>query len=260
MSWEAQAWVCEQDLKWNEKWILMGLANYTDQEFKCWPSISKLAFKLGVTKPTVITNINALVKRRLILVEHQTRPDGGKGSNLYRLHLVQEWLDNRGGVVKNFNQGSKKALPPLVKKLYPILSEEPLKNKPKEEERNTDVDDLVNAWNKEFGESLSKVIAVTPSRRAKITARFKEHPADEFWCNVFAKIGNSAFLNGDNERGWKCTFDFLIANADNCVKIAEGKYDNKRRNRWQGNLAVVPRKREKMSDPVAVGTLSIVKD
>ena len=36
------------------------------------------------------------------------------------------------------------------------------------------------------------------------------------------------FLEGQNDRGWVATFDWIIANDNNAVKVLEGNYPNAR--------------------------------
>ena len=43
--------------------------------------------------------------------------------------------------------------------------------------------------------------------------------------NAFDKVAKSKFLSGENERGWKADFDWVM-NASNLEKIIEGNYDN----------------------------------
>ena len=40
------------------------------------------------------------------------------------------------------------------------------------------------------------------------------------------KTGKSSFLNGDNDRGWTASIDWLIK-PENRLKVLEGKYDNR---------------------------------
>jgi len=42
---------------------------------------------------------------------------------------------------------------------------------------------------------------------------------------VFEMAGKSQFLNGDNDRGWKADFDWLIK-PENAIKVLEGRYSN----------------------------------
>ncbi|HYW37938.1 MAG TPA: hypothetical protein VE957_07490 [Terriglobales bacterium] len=39
------------------------------------------------------------------------------------------------------------------------------------------------------------------------------------------KAASTLFLLGENDRGWKANFDWLIANDTNCIAVLEGKYD-----------------------------------
>jgi hypothetical protein len=41
------------------------------------------------------------------------------------------------------------------------------------------------------------------------------------------KAAQTPFLAGENDRGWKANFDWLISNDTNHVAILEGKYDGK---------------------------------
>lgn len=94
MSWEACAWVWNLELPSSEKWTLMGLANYCDEEGRAWPSLNKLADKLSVSRPTVIENIKRLTERGLIVKERRSN-----NSSIYLLMGV-----------KKFNRGSQETL------------------------------------------------------------------------------------------------------------------------------------------------------
>ena len=91
------------------------------------------------------------------------------------------------------------------------------------------VTDLAESWNDWFGDKLPKIeIPLTDSRQVNAEARLNEHPDKNFWKKVFEQINQSKFLlglsNGKSHPDWKCTFDFLIANDSNCLKISEGNY------------------------------------
>lgn len=103
------------------------------------------------------------------------------------------------------------------------------------------VQDLVDSWNDVFGSILPKVEwPLAPSRHRKASMRVKEHQSLDFWQKVFDQIGGSDFLTGKGNGSWKCTFDFLINNDTNALKIWEGAYANGKKdfrpgfNRWQG--------------------------
>lgn len=64
--------------------------------------------------------------------------------------------------------------------------------------------------------------SLPPGRRKSFNARFREHGADS-WSTVLANIRASAFLQGQNDRGWRPNLDWIIK-PDNYAKILEGTY------------------------------------
>jgi hypothetical protein len=77
--------------------------------------------------------------------------------------------------------------------------------------------------------SFPKLRSVSDSRKDKLRTRWQEHPSLDEWEEAFAKMEDSDFLRGVNDRKWKATFDWLIDNDKNMVKVLEGNYDNKGR-------------------------------
>ena len=65
---------------------------------------------------------------------------------------------------------------------------------------------------------------MTDSRKAKLRTRWADDTFSEGWPRIIEKIRNSPFLLGD-PGPWKVTFDWLIANDKNFVKVLEGNYD-----------------------------------
>lgn len=86
------------------------------------------------------------------------------------------------------------------------------------------VDDVIQAWN-ELAEScdLAKVVKLTEARRKQIKSRIREYSADD-WSKAMGAIYRSKFLRGENDRGWKADFDFLLQ-PKSFVKLVEGSYD-----------------------------------
>lgn len=85
------------------------------------------------------------------------------------------------------------------------------------------VTDLSLAWNR-ICTSLPKCTKITDKRKTHAKARLKEYTMAE-WEDVFTKIESNLFLCGNNDRGWKATFDWIIRSPDNVVGVLEGKYD-----------------------------------
>lgn len=70
-----------------------------------------------------------------------------------------------------------------------------------------------------------KVKFVSDKRKKKLICRLREHPDTEWWQKVFEKIQSTKFLRGENKSGWKCSFDWLIENDTNAIKVFEGNYE-----------------------------------
>lgn len=94
-----------------------------------------------------------------------------------------------------------------------------------------DYDFYLNLWNDVLVNKLNPITKLSTSRINKIKARlntdseFKKH-----FEIVINKILNNNFLLGDNKNNWKVSFDWIIENDKNYLKILEGNYDNKKLN------------------------------
>lgn len=88
---------------------------------------------------------------------------------------------------------------------------------------------LVDLWN-ETCPALTPVKVCTGARRKKIAQRLRQFgdtdKALATFADVFVRCRSSAFLNGRNARHWKVTFDWLMADDTNWVKVWEGRYDD----------------------------------
>ena len=71
--------------------------------------------------------------------------------------------------------------------------------------------------------AISKVLKISESRRAKLKKRFSEGFDIE---TILKETLKSKFLLGENQRKWKISFDWLIENDKNCLKVLEGKYND----------------------------------
>ena len=85
-------------------------------------------------------------------------------------------------------------------------------------------------WN-ESCKALNAVHVLSKSRKAKISVRITEmggvEKAMETITELFRKVSESKFLNGDNDRSWKASFDWVFENDKNWIKVMEGNYDNR---------------------------------
>lgn len=85
-------------------------------------------------------------------------------------------------------------------------------------------------WNTLCGPLYPKIQHLSDSRKSKVRVRLNEMGGSEKGLEIikaiFEKMVASKFLQGDNNRGWRASFDWVFANDKNWVKIIEGKYDN----------------------------------
>lgn len=76
--------------------------------------------------------------------------------------------------------------------------------------------------------SFGKVQKMSNSRKDKLRTRWQEIKTLEAFETICLKMESSDFLKGDNKQKWKATFDWILENDNNWVKVIEGNYDNKR--------------------------------
>ena len=86
------------------------------------------------------------------------------------------------------------------------------------------IQDLFNSICKSYPE----VIAIGSARKRHLQARWKQFDYDVArFEEAFKKLEGSEFCKGNNDHGWKASFDWLIKNDGNMIKVLEGKYDDK---------------------------------
>lgn len=77
--------------------------------------------------------------------------------------------------------------------------------------------------------------ALNDQRRAAIKARLREHSLEDIQAAI-ATIPQSAFLRGENDRGWVANFDWLLQ-PSSMMKLIEGAYHGQRSGKKSGWLA-----------------------
>lgn len=89
---------------------------------------------------------------------------------------------------------------------------------------NTDYEqEIMNKWN---SIGISKISSIQNNRKKLLKARVAEHGINHV-LKAVDNINKSAFLKGQNPRGWLITFDWLIR-PNNFIKVLEGNYDDKK--------------------------------
>jgi predicted phage replisome organizer len=98
------------------------------------------------------------------------------------------------------------------------------KDKEDKEEEKILLEKIVESYNRILGDILPRVVKITKPRKAKLKSRIKDIKTIEEWEMLFSKVKDSSFLCGSS--GWKATFDWLLTNEQNYVKVMEGQYSN----------------------------------
>ena len=83
----------------------------------------------------------------------------------------------------------------------------------------------VEMWNSTAERhGLRRVTKLTKTRTAALRRRLDEYGLAG-WRQCLTRVAASRFLLGDNDRGWKASFDFVIKES-NFVRICEGVHEN----------------------------------
>ena len=86
-------------------------------------------------------------------------------------------------------------------------------------------DEILEAWAERMVPlGFPAVAKMTAQRSRMLKARLNDSTLDE-WMRAFAALERSAFCRGENERGWRADFDFLLQ-PKSFTKLLEGAYDH----------------------------------
>ena len=85
-------------------------------------------------------------------------------------------------------------------------------------------DDVIESWNELAAiKGLPKIRTLNTHRRRQLAARLREFPDPEDWRRAFRHIHDTPWLCGDNDRGWRADFDFLLQ-PKSFTKLTEESY------------------------------------
>lgn len=83
---------------------------------------------------------------------------------------------------------------------------------------------VVEAWNARAPTlGLRAVRKFTSQRRQRLATRIRQNSIEDF-TEAIAAIERSPFLRGENDRGWRADFDWMLE-PKNFTKLIEGNYD-----------------------------------
>ena len=96
MSFQAMAWAIKQPLPTYEKFVLLALANYTNQDNQCWPSIETLANDTGLSRTSVKTALKKLEATCVLTVEKRVKKRV-YSTNIYTISMIEVGRNTTGG-------------------------------------------------------------------------------------------------------------------------------------------------------------------
>jgi hypothetical protein len=86
--------------------------------------------------------------------------------------------------------------------------------------------EVIDAWQERMVPlGFPAIRKVTGQRDRQLRARLREYPLLDDWQRAFSALERSAFLRGENDRGWRADFDFLLQ-PKSFTKLIEGSYDH----------------------------------
>lgn len=92
MSFQAMAWAVSHKLPSKDKFVLVMMANYADEDGKCWPSLNRLADDTSMSRSTIQLAIKGLEAAGMLRIEQRSQ-DGVKLPNYYYLNLKKVYRE-----------------------------------------------------------------------------------------------------------------------------------------------------------------------
>ena len=190
-------------------------------------SLSQFQGMTNLSKVTICKSINHLIKLNIITKKGNANfPFIHIGKDIALTYCIQKdyskWLSLPKKVtlpkkVKNITNKGNTSLP-ILDTTIPSTTKDTI--------TKDTYTSIVSLWNTKTKGILPNIIKLTKARIDKLNMRLKEYP-DLDWNILIDKILKSEFLCGSGSTGWKASFDWLIHNTENILKIQEGKYDGK---------------------------------
>lgn len=231
MSVRVMAAVWTLDLPAAEKLVLLALADCANDEGKCWPGLASLKRKTGRSRTSLQRGIRALCA-----AGHLSREEiPGKGCN-YVVHpqpeLALEGCQNGTGVkvipvskctkrgVKLTGEGCQSDTQTIKNHKEPSGGVSAGADPPP-----LCAAEIIDAWNQRMVPlGLPGVRRMTETRKRQLRARLRDSKLED-WQRAFDALERSKFLRGENDRGWRADFDFLLQ-PKSFTKLLEGAYDH----------------------------------
>lgn len=220
MSIKLMTWAWETSFPQTEKMVLLCLCDFANDHGSCWPAVDTIARKCSVSDRTVQRAMKRLQDWGILTVKMAT----GRANEYH--------INPRHSVTPDtVSPPTMTTKPPTQCHPTPdTVSPKPSKNhqEPSEDCASDDAltpDDLVETWN-DFAPKYGLPVVrgkLSKARRQQARARLREYPDPADWRRAFHCIADCKWMHGDNDRGWRADFDFLIQ-AKSLPKLVEQSY------------------------------------
>lgn len=148
--------------------------------------------------------------------------------------LRNEHFQEVKGILEGISLAFLEALPHdfEIHDLYPNPIPEPEQDNPPivppRGDNGMAINDLVEIWNQLAPVELARVrlpFTRPENKMRRLKTIVKRHPEKEWWKELISLLRHRPFVLGDNDRGWKITFDKLLEDSE---LIMDGKYLDRR--------------------------------
>jgi hypothetical protein len=214
--------------------LMLALADFANDAGECWPSINSLATKARMVPRTVIRSLKALESDGWLSVLRKTREHRGNSYLITTKGPVSGDSvshDKKSHDKKSHDKSGMSQVTNRAKSGDKSCNfGHPINNEPSRtvKEPPSPFAKALDIWNRNGGNTLTKIRSLGSERRKKLSSRFAEAPSPETFLSDFERAvelcATTPFLQGKNPRSWTPSFDWLIKNDGNLSKVLEGTY------------------------------------
>lgn len=195
----------------------------------------------GINYQNIKNSLKGLFAKNILTVKKEYTT--GNTSRIISLNKNYDLWNVQSNQINYFAENESnqinysKVIKPITLKVIKSITKKDIKDNIKKEDslfeltpigKETNEIKIFREWNQFASKNgLQTIFKLTDKRKKGIKQRLTEK---EFNIEtIFAKIAESNFMQGNNNRGWKVDFDFIFCSPDNYLKILEDKYMN-----WNG--------------------------
>ena len=220
--------------------ILRELLSFMRPSGHCWPSAQTLASRTEYSRVSVLRALRLLIA--LGYIQRQMRRANtpmytinidkilNGGVPVVKKPYIPEFKPFQAQVKpdqKNINEAESQAEASLSasRGIIPTPKENIEQNTKKKGVVKPSQNDAVETYNKMAKTNNLPFIFRLDQKRKAALRRILDEYGESGWLALLTKISESNFLKGENLRGWRITFDWLVKDG-NANKIIEGNYAN----------------------------------